>query len=164
MDTIAPAWLWAFFVVAVLAALIVDLMVMRQQGAHKVSFPEALRWSMVWILPWPLSFQRRALVEGVSGQRRDGSRVANTKALEFLTGYVVEKSLAVDNIFIFLMIFNYFAVPPAFQKRGLMFGIIGAIVLRTVMILLGACLIAGVPLGALPVRRLPAVHRASRCC
>ena len=68
--------------------------------------------------------------------------VANEKALEFLTGYLIEKSLAVDNIFVFLMIFTYFAVPPAFQKRVLMIGIIGAIVLRTVMILVGGWLLA----------------------
>jgi tellurite resistance protein TerC len=66
---------------------------------------------------------------------------ADTRALEFLTGYLIEKSLAVDNIFVFLMIFTYFAVPAEFQKRVLMIGIIGAIVLRTVMILLGAWLI-----------------------
>ncbi len=62
--------------------------------------------------------------------------------MEFLTGYLIEKSLAVDNIFVFLMIFTYFAVPPAFQKRVLMIGIIGAIVLRTVMILVGSWLIS----------------------
>ena len=69
------------------------------------------------------------------------SAIANEKALEFLTGYLIEKSLAVDNIFVFLLIFTYFAVPPAFQKRVLMIGIIGAIVLRTIMILLGAWLL-----------------------
>jgi tellurite resistance protein TerC len=62
--------------------------------------------------------------------------------MEFLTGYLIEKSLAVDNIFVFLMIFTYFAVPPAFQKRVLMIGIIGAIVLRTVMILVGSWLVS----------------------
>ncbi len=68
--------------------------------------------------------------------------LANEKSLEFLTGYLIEKSLAVDNIFVFLLIFSYFAVPPAFQKRVLMIGIIGAIVLRTVMILVGGWLLA----------------------
>jgi tellurite resistance protein TerC len=71
-----------------------------------------------------------------------GAAVANTKAMEFLTGYLIEKSLAVDNIFVFLMIFTYFAVPPEYQKRVLMIGIIGAIVLRTVMILAGSWLIS----------------------
>jgi tellurite resistance protein TerC len=68
--------------------------------------------------------------------------VAQARGLEFLTGYLIEKSLAVDNIFVFLMIFTTFAVPPAYQKRVLMIGIVGAIVLRTLMILLGAWLIA----------------------
>jgi tellurite resistance protein TerC len=70
-----------------------------------------------------------------------GAALANEKGMEFLTGYLIEKSLAVDNIFVFLMIFTYFAVPPELQKRVLMIGIIGAIVLRTVMILVGAWLI-----------------------
>ena len=68
--------------------------------------------------------------------------MANTKSLEFLTGYLIEKSLAVDNIFVFLLIFTYFAVPSQFQKRVLMIGIIGAIVLRTIMILVGGWLLA----------------------
>jgi tellurite resistance protein TerC len=67
--------------------------------------------------------------------------IANTKALEYLTGYLVEKALAVDNIFVFLMVFTYFAVPAEFQKRVLMFGILGALVLRAGMILVGAWLI-----------------------
>jgi len=70
------------------------------------------------------------------------SEIANEKALEFLTGYLIEKSLAVDNIFVFLLIFTYFAVPAAYQKRVLMIGIVGAIVLRTVMILVGGWLLA----------------------
>jgi tellurite resistance protein TerC len=70
------------------------------------------------------------------------TEIANTKSLEFLAGYLIEKSLAIDNIFVFLMIFTYFAVPLKFQKRVLMIGIIGAIVLRTVMILAGGWLLA----------------------
>ncbi|MBI3157670.1 MAG: TerC family protein [Burkholderiales bacterium] len=138
MDTIAPAWLWAFFVVAVLAALFVDFVVLKKQGAHAVGVKEALNWSLVWVA---LSFAFNGLFWWAVAQDH-GSAVANTKAMEFLTGYLIEKSLAVDNIFVFLMIFTYFAVPPAYQKRVLMIGIIGAIVLRTVMILLGAWLVA----------------------
>ena len=67
--------------------------------------------------------------------------IADAKALEFITGYLVEKALAVDNIFVFLMLFTYFAVPTEFQKRVLMIGIIGALVLRVAMILIGAWLI-----------------------
>ena len=138
MDTIAPAWLWAFFVVSVLVALFVDFVVLKKQGAHSVSVKEALNWSAVWVA---LSFAFNGLFWWAVYQDH-GSAVAHEKSMEFLTGYLIEKSLAVDNIFVFLMIFTYFAVPPEFQKRVLMIGIIGAIVLRTAMILLGSWLIA----------------------
>ena len=138
MDTIAPAWLWIFFVCSVLVALFVDFAVLKKQGAQSVSVKEALNWSLVWV---GLSLAFNALFWWAVAQDH-GTAVANTKSMEFLTGYLIEKSLAVDNIFVFLMIFTYFAVPPAYQKRVLMIGIIGAIVLRTVMILLGAWLIA----------------------
>ena len=138
MDTIAPAWLWAFFVVSVLVALFVDFVVLKKQGAHSVSVKEALNWSAVWVA---LSFAFNGLFWWAVYQDH-GSAVAHEKSMEFLTGYLIEKSLAVDNIFVFLMIFTYFAVPAEFQKRALMIGIIGAIVLRTAMILLGSWLIA----------------------
>ena len=138
MDTIAPTWLWLFFVTSVLAALFIDFVVLKKQGAHSVSVKEALNWSIVWVL---LSLAFNALFWWAVYQDH-GSELANEKSLEFLTGYLIEKSLAVDNIFVFLMIFTYFAVPPEFQKRVLMIGIIGAIVLRTIMILLGSWLIA----------------------
>jgi tellurite resistance protein TerC len=138
MDTIAPTWLWVFFVVTVVVALFIDFVVLRKQGAHEVSVKEALNWSLVWVAA---SFAFNGLFWWAVAQDH-GQTVANTKALEFLTGYLIEKSLAVDNIFVFLMIFTYFAVPPAYQKRVLMIGIIGAIVLRTAMILVGSWLIA----------------------
>jgi tellurite resistance protein TerC len=132
MDTIAPKGL------AVLAALFVDFVVLKKQGAHEVGVKEALNWSLVWVA---LSFAFNALFWWAVYQDH-GTALANEKSMEFLTGYLIEKSLAVDNIFVFLLIFSYFAVPPAYQKRVLMIGIIGAIVLRTVMILLGSWLIA----------------------
>jgi tellurite resistance protein TerC len=138
MDTIAPTWLWVFFVVSVLVALFIDFVVLKKQGAHSVSVKEALNWSVVWVV---LSFAFNGLFWWAVYQDHGGA-VANEKSMEFLTGYLIEKSLAVDNIFVFLMIFTYFAVPPEFQKRVLMIGIIGAIVLRTIMILLGSWLIA----------------------
>ncbi|WP_425261826.1 TerC family protein [Rubrivivax sp. RP6-9] len=138
MDTIAPTWLWVFFIASVLVALFVDFVVLRKQGAHSVSVKEALNWSIVWVM---LSFAFNALFWWAVKQEH-GEAVATARSLEFLTGYLIEKSLAVDNIFVFLMIFTYFAVPPEFQKRVLMIGIVGAIVLRTVMILVGSWLIA----------------------
>jgi tellurite resistance protein TerC len=138
MDTIAPLWLWIFFVCSVLAALFVDFVVLRKQGAHSVGVKEALNWSLIWVA---LSFAFNGLFWWAVYQDH-GAALANTKSMEFLTGYLIEKSLAVDNIFVFLMIFTFFAVPPEYQKRVLMIGIIGAIVLRTVMILIGAWLVA----------------------
>ncbi len=137
MDTIAPLWLWIFFVASVLVALFVDFVVLRKQGAHSVTVKEALNWSLVWVA---LSLAFNGLFWWAV-QQDHGTAVANQRAMEFLTGYLIEKSLAVDNIFVFLMIFTYFAVPTDYQKRVLMIGIIGAIVLRTVMILVGSWLI-----------------------
>ena len=141
MTTVAPDWLWAFFIVSVLVALFVDFVVLRKQGAHEVTVPEAIKWSIVWVL---LSLAFNALFWWALKTHDDPAiaAAANTRAFEFLTGYLIEKSLAVDNIFVFLMIFTYFSVPPAYQKRVLMYGIVGAIVLRTVMILVGGWLIA----------------------
>ena len=141
MNTVAPDWLWAFFIVSVLVALFVDFVVLRKQGAHEVTVPEAIKWSIVWVL---LSLAFNALFWWALKTHDDPAiaAAANTRAVEFLTGYLIEKSLAVDNIFVFLMIFTYFSVPPAYQKRVLMYGIVGAIVLRTVMILVGGWLIA----------------------
>ncbi|WIV97763.1 TerC family protein [Kinneretia aquatilis] len=139
MSTIAPLWLWFFFGGSVLVALFVDFVVLRKQGAHEVSVKEAINWSLVWVA---LSMAFNGLFWWAVKDTSGDVALANTKALEFLTGYLIEKSLAVDNIFVFLMIFTYFSVPPAYQKRVLMYGIIGAIVLRTVMILVGGWLIA----------------------
>jgi tellurite resistance protein TerC len=139
MTTIAPLWLWIFFVCCVLVALFVDFVVLKKQGAHEVSVKEAVNWSIVWVA---LSLAFNALFWWAVKDTTGSTEIANTRALEFLTGYLIEKSLAVDNIFVFLMIFTYFAVPPAYQKRVLMIGIIGAIVLRTGMILVGGWLIA----------------------
>lgn len=139
METVAPLWLWAVFVAFVLAALFVDFVVLKKQGAHEVGVREAINWSILWVA---LSFVFNGLVWWAVKDTTGSVTVANEKSLEFLTGYLIEKSLAVDNIFLFLMIFTYFAVPPAYQKRVLMIGIIGAIVLRSIMILVGGWLLA----------------------
>ncbi len=141
MSSVAPAWLWGFFVVSVLVALFIDFVVLKKQGAHEVTVPEAVRWSIIWVA---LSLAFNALFWWAMKNHADPAVAAeaDVRAVEFLTGYLIEKSLAVDNIFVFLMIFTFFAVPPAYQKRVLMIGIIGAIVLRTVMILIGSWLIA----------------------
>ena len=139
METIAPLWLWLTFVGIVLISLFVDFVVLKKQGAHDIGFKEALNWSLIWI---GLSFLFNGLFWWAVKDTTGSVEIANTKSLEFLTGYLIEKSLAVDNIFVFLLIFTYFAVPTQFQKRVLKIGIIGAIVLRTVKILVGGWLLA----------------------
>lgn len=139
METVAPLWLWLAFVGIVLASLFVDFVVLSKQGSHVVGVKEAINWSLVWVA---LSLMFNGLLWWAVRDITGSTALANEKSLEFLTGYLIEKSLAVDNIFVFLLIFTYFAVPPTFQKRVLMIGVVGAIVLRTVMILVGGWLLA----------------------
>jgi tellurite resistance protein TerC len=139
MQTVAPMWLWVTFVAIVLVSLFVDFVVLKKQGAHEIGFKEALNWSLIWVA---MSFLFNGLFWWAIKDSTGSTEIANTRSLEFLTGYLIEKSLAVDNIFVFLMIFTYFAVPAQYQKRVLMIGIIGAIVLRTIMILVGGWLLA----------------------
>jgi tellurite resistance protein TerC len=130
--------MWSLFAVFVLLTLIIDFLAMRKQGPHKVSMKEALVWSVIWV---GVSFVFVGWLWWYLGGMQ-GDPMANTKAIEFLTGYLVEKALAVDNIFVFLMLFTYFGLCAESQKRVLMIGILGALVLRAVLIVLGAWLIA----------------------
>ncbi|MBP7982034.1 MAG: hypothetical protein KAY90_03475, partial [Arenimonas sp.] len=136
MISIATPMMWAVFTVFVILALLVDLLMLKSSGPHKVTTREALLWSLCWIglaavfnyaLWWYLNYT--------------GNPDADRIGMEFLTGYLVEKALAVDNIFVFLMIFSYFAVPQESQQRVLIYGVLGAIVLRAIMIFVGAALI-----------------------
>ena len=137
MTTIGTPLLWTLFTVFVIGSLLVDFLAMERQGAHKVTLREAGAWSLVWVA---VSAAFAAWLWWHLGGA-EGNPLANAKTLEFITGYLVEKALAVDNIFVFLMVFTYFAVPAEFQKRVLMWGILGALVLRAAMILLGAWLL-----------------------
>ncbi|MEW6466477.1 MAG: TerC family protein [Pseudomonadota bacterium] len=139
MHTVAPLWLWATFVGIVVVALWVDFSVLKRQGPRETGFRQALNWSLVWVA---VSLAFNGLLWWAFLQTSGDAAFATARALEFFTGYLLEKSLAVDNIFVFLMIFSYFAVPPAYQKRVLMIGVLGAIALRAVMILVGAWLLA----------------------
>jgi tellurite resistance protein TerC len=123
-----PALLWAFFGFILVATLAVDLGVFHRK-AHVVGEKEALLWSAPWIA---LSLGFNFLIYLWLGPER---------ALEFLTGYLLEKSLSLDNIFVFLVIFSYFAVPSLYQHRVLFWGILGALVMRGVLILLGVTLL-----------------------
>ena len=138
METIGTWWMWAGFAAFVVVAITVDLLLLEKRGAAKVTMREAAVWSLMW---FSMAFVFVAVLwwylDGAQGRA-----VANTVSMQFITGYLVEKSLSIDNIFVFLMIFTYFAVPEQFQKRALVVGIIGAIVLRAVLILAGAWLLA----------------------
>ena len=137
MESVGSLWMWVGFAIFVLVACVIDLVVLQKEGAHKVSVAEALKWSALWVF---LALVFNALLWWYLDSTA-GRELANEKATEFFTGYLIEKSLAVDNIFVFLMLFTYFAVPAELQKRVLILGVIGAIVLRAVMILIGAWLI-----------------------
>ncbi len=121
-------WLWVGFNAFVLVMLALDLGVFHRQ-AHVVSLKESLTWTGVWIA---LALLFNAGVWHFAGSQ---------KALEFFTGYVIEKSLSVDNLFVFALLFSYFAVPPVYQHKVLFWGILGALVMRAVIIALGAVLI-----------------------
>ena len=142
MTSIGTPLMWAFFSAFVVLALVVDFHALNRRGARGVSIREAAAWSLVWVA---VSFVFVGWMWWqLGGTAPDPAlrAAAGAKALEFVTGYLVEKALAVDNIFVFLMLFTYFSVPAEYQRRVLMIGILGALVLRAVMILLGAWLIA----------------------
>jgi len=132
--SIGEPWMWAVFIGFVLVMLALDLFVFGGRKAHKVSVKEAAAWSLVWV-SLALAFNA-GLWWYLNGAV--GPEVADRKALEFLTGYLIEKSLSVDNVFVFLLIFASFHVAPEFQRRVLIYGVLGAIVMRAVMILAGA--------------------------
>ena len=138
METIGSPLLWTAFAVVVVLALLVDLVLMRHGGPHKVTFKEATWWSLGWVA---LAMAFNLWLWWYAGQQF-GPEAGNRIGMEFLTGYLVEKSLAVDNIFVFLMIFTYFAVPEEQKQRVLVIGIIAAIVLRAILIFAGALLLA----------------------
>jgi tellurite resistance protein TerC len=138
METVGAWWMWVGFAVFVVVAILIDLAVLEKQGAHKVTIKEAAWWSVLW---FSLSF----IFAGILWLYLDstqGREVANTVSMQFITGYLVEKSLSVDNIFVFLMLFTYFAIPAQLQKRALIIGIVGAIILRALLIVGGAWLLA----------------------
>lgn len=138
LQSIGTWWMWLSFFAIVIVMLFIDLFLVGGGKRHRVTFKEAASWSIVWVsvsflfaagLWWYLdsTFTRE---------------LANTKTLEFITGYLIEKSLAIDNVFVWLMIFSYFAIPLELQKRVLIYGVFGAIIMRTIMIFAGVWLIS----------------------
>ena len=135
--SVGQSWMWAAFIGFVLAMLALDLFVFGGRKAHRVSVREALAWVIAWtslalvfsVLLW---WYLRSMF---------GAEVAQRTTLEFLTGYLIEQSLSIDNMFVFVMIFGYFAVPPELQRRVLLYGVLGAIFMRAVMIFAGVWLV-----------------------
>jgi len=127
--TLGSPWMWGAFLAFVLAMLAVDLGVFHRT-AHRVSLKEAALWSGVWVI---LALAFGGLI---------GTTYGAEKGVEFLTGYLIEKALSIDNIFVFVLIFGAFAVPEAYQHRVLFWGILGALVMRAVFVALGAALLA----------------------
>ncbi len=131
-------WLWVGFNVFVLILLALDLGVFHRK-AHAVSMKEALTWSIIWIT---LSLLFNLVIYLFWDKMVPNSSYTNgDAALAFLTGYLIEKSLSVDNIFVFILIFSFFAVPAAYQHRVLFWGILGALIMRGILILIGATLL-----------------------
>ncbi|ECG9330221.1 TerC family protein [Salmonella enterica] len=137
MNTVGTPLLWGGFAVVVVIMLSIDLLLQGRRGAHAMSMKQAAGWSILWVT---LSLLFNAAFWWYLAETQ-GREVADPQALAFLTGYLIEKSLAVDNVFVWLMLFSYFSIPPALQRRVLVYGVLGAIVLRTIMIFAGTWLI-----------------------
>lgn len=140
-------WLYGLFILLVMVILALDLGVFHKE-CHVVTFKEAAAWSVVWVIlalcfawglyeyaSWRFPQDERLIAAGI-----DFGQKSKQVTLEYLTGYVVEKSLAVDNIFVFVVIFNFLAIPAKYQHRVLFFGIIGAVIFRILFIALGSVL------------------------
>jgi tellurite resistance protein TerC len=136
--SVGQPWMWGVFIIFVLFMLALDLFVFGGRKSHRVSIKEAASWSVAWFC---LALAFNALLWWYLNDTL-GADVAKQKSLEFLTGYVIEKSLSVDNVFVFLMIFSAFHVAPEHQRRILLYGVLGAIVLRAIMIIAGAWVVS----------------------
>lgn len=128
MSSIASPIVWALFTIGVVGLLALDLFVFHRKP-HTVGTREALTWSVVWIA---IALLFNAVVYSQFGTER---------GLEFLTGYLIEKALAIDNLFVFAVIFSYFGIQPVYQHRVLFWGVVGALVFRALFIALGATLL-----------------------
>lgn len=137
LESIGTPWLWGAFAAITLAVLALDLFVLGGNRAGRMSLRAAAGWSVVWIaLAAAFGAGLWVYLDGNAGRA-----VANARTLEFFTGYLMEKALAVDNVFVWILLFTHFAVPAEFQRRVLLWGVLCAIVLRAVMIGAGAWLI-----------------------
>ena len=137
MNSVGNPMLWGSFAVVVVIMLAVDLLLQGRKGAQVMTMKSAAMWSLVWIgLSLLFNFGFWWYLNGEFGRE-----VADAQATMFLTGYLLEKALAVDNVFVWLILFSYFSVPANLQRRVLVYGVLGAIVLRTGMIFAGSWLV-----------------------
>ncbi len=134
METIGNLWLYLAFFGLVAVMLTVDFLGFKQKQGQEVKIRTAAYWSMAWVSVAVLFGGGLWLYL----QQTAGVAIANTKVMEYFAGYLLEKSLAIDNVFVWLMIFAAFAIPPALQRKILLYGVLGAIILRTIFIFIGA--------------------------
>jgi len=137
MHTIAQPWMWVAFLLFVLAMLVLDIVAIGGNKAAKMSLKQAAFWSLAWVsmallFAFGLWLYLCQVADAV---------IAQTTAMEFLAGYVIEKALSIDNIFVFLMIFGHFSVPAEYQRKVLLYGVLGAIFMRITMILAGVWMV-----------------------
>ncbi|MEK2690104.1 TerC family protein [Bdellovibrio sp. GT3] len=129
-------WFYLGFLVFVIGMLALDLGVFHKHS-HAVGFKEATAWSIAWI---SLALVFNGILYAYTLFKFGDQAIANQVGLEFLTGYVIEKALSVDNIFVFVVVFGFFGIPAKYQHRVLFFGIIGALIFRAIFIALGSIL------------------------
>ena len=134
MESIGNLWLYLAFFGIVTVMLLIDFLGFKQKEGQEVKIKTAALWSIAWVSVASLFGAGLWLYL----QQTAGITVANTKVMEYFAGYLLEKSLAVDNVFVWLMIFAAFAIPPALQRQLLLYGVLGAIILRTIFIFIGA--------------------------
>ncbi|MFQ6278351.1 TerC family protein [Acinetobacter johnsonii] len=134
MESIGNLWLYIAFFGIVTVMLLIDFLGFKQKEGQEVKIKTAALWSIAWVSVASLFGAGLWLYL----QQTAGVSVANTKVMEYFAGYLLEKSLAVDNVFVWLMIFAAFAIPPALQRQLLLYGVLGAIILRTIFIFIGA--------------------------
>lgn len=138
LHSIGTLWLWMGFAALILLLLAMDFTLLERQKNQEVSIKQSLSWTLIWFF-LAMIFNALLWIYVANTENQD---IANQKALEFFTGYIIEESLSVDNMFSFLMIFNFFGIPPRYQRRTLSYGVIGAIIMRLIMILLGTWVIS----------------------
>lgn len=138
MHSVGTPVLWVIFTIVIAVMLLIDISLQGKHKGREITVRQAITWSLIWI-SLALLF---ALGLWFYFKQTTSLTIANRQTMAFLTGYLLEKALAVDNVFVWLMLFNYFSIPVNLQRRVLIYGVLGAIVLRTIMIFTGSWLVS----------------------